>query len=151
LRPQRPRNGERRAANSAGYGQIYIGFVNWTLMVLRLRLTLGFRSSDNLAAAFGIAVSLTMLLTSTLIFLVMRDIWRWRRKHHCDVMPGLQNGRFVALQTSSRVDTMVFEPYDCLSPALVDFLSFPTTTWVRLAAPVTRSKVPEMWTIGYHS
>jgi KUP system potassium uptake protein len=63
--------------SSAGYGQIYIGFVNWTLMVLTLGLTLGFRSSDNLAAAFGIAVSLTMLLTSMLIFLAMREIWHW--------------------------------------------------------------------------
>ena len=63
--------------SAAGYGQIYIGFVNWTLMILTLGLTLGFRSSDNLAAAFGIAVSLTMLLTSMLMFLAMREIWGW--------------------------------------------------------------------------
>jgi KUP system potassium uptake protein len=60
-----------------GYGQIYVGFVNWILMALTLGLTLTFRSSDNLAAAFGIAVSLTMLLTSILMFLAMREIWRW--------------------------------------------------------------------------
>src|ERR1700691_4605794 len=64
--------------SATGYGQIYIGFVNWTLMILTLGLTLGFRSSDSLAAAFGIAVSLTMLLTSMLIFLTMREIWAWR-------------------------------------------------------------------------
>ena len=63
--------------SAAGYGQIYIGFVNWTLMALTLGLTLGFRSSDSLAAAFGIAVSLTMLLTSILMFLTMREIWGW--------------------------------------------------------------------------
>ena len=63
--------------SAAGYGQIYIGFVNWTLMILTLGLTLGFRSSDNLAAAFGIAVSLTMLLTSVLMFLAMREVWGW--------------------------------------------------------------------------
>jgi KUP system potassium uptake protein len=63
--------------SATGYGQIYIGFVNWTLMLLTLGLTLGFRSSDNLAAAFGIAVSLTMLLTSVLMFLTMREIWGW--------------------------------------------------------------------------
>jgi KUP system potassium uptake protein len=63
--------------SDTGYGQIYIGFVNWTLMALTLGLTLGFRSSDSLAAAFGIAVSLTMLLTSMLIFLTMREIWAW--------------------------------------------------------------------------
>ena len=63
--------------SAAGYGQIYIGFVNWTLMILTLGLTIGFRSSDSLAAAFGIAVSLTMLLTSVLMFLTMREIWGW--------------------------------------------------------------------------
>ena len=63
--------------SAAGYGQIYIGFVNWALMALTLGLTLGFRSSDNLAAAFGIAVSMTMLLTSILMFLTMREIWGW--------------------------------------------------------------------------
>jgi KUP system potassium uptake protein len=63
--------------SAAGYGQIYIGFVNWALMILTLGLTLGFRSSDNLAAAFGIAVSLTMLLTSMLMYLTMREIWGW--------------------------------------------------------------------------
>jgi KUP system potassium uptake protein len=60
-----------------GYGQIYVGFVNWALMLLTLVLTLAFRSSDALAAAFGIAVALTMLLTSILIYHVMREIWHW--------------------------------------------------------------------------
>ena len=59
------------------YGQIYVGFVNWALMTLTLVLTVTFRSSDNLAAAFGIAVSLTMLLTSVLMFIAMRELWRW--------------------------------------------------------------------------
>jgi KUP system potassium uptake protein len=63
--------------SSEGYGQIYVGFVNWVLMALTLALALTFRSSDNLAAAFGIAVSLTMLLTSMLIFLTMREVWGW--------------------------------------------------------------------------
>ena len=63
--------------SAEGYGQIYVGFVNWVLMALTLGLTLAFRSSDNLAAAFGVAVSLTMFLTSVLMFLVMREIWNW--------------------------------------------------------------------------
>jgi KUP system potassium uptake protein len=63
--------------SAEGYGQIYVGFVNWVLMTLTLVLTITFRSSDNLAAAFGIAVSLTMLLTSVLMFRAMRDIWHW--------------------------------------------------------------------------
>ena len=60
-----------------GYGQIYVGAVNWLLMIATLGLTIGFRKSDNLAAAYGIAVSLTMLLTSVLLFIAMREIWGW--------------------------------------------------------------------------
>lgn len=63
--------------SAQSYGQIYVGFVNWTLMALTLVLTIMFRSSENLAAAFGIAVSLTMLLTTALMFIAMRSIWRW--------------------------------------------------------------------------
>jgi KUP system potassium uptake protein len=60
-----------------GYGQIYVGTVNWLLMVVTVGLVLGFRKSDNLAAAYGIAVSLTMLLTTILLFIAMREIWKW--------------------------------------------------------------------------
>jgi KUP system potassium uptake protein len=63
--------------SSQGYGQIYVGFVNWTLMMLTLALAVSFRTSDNLASAFGIAVALTMLLTSMLMFLAMREVWNW--------------------------------------------------------------------------
>ena len=49
-----------------GYGQIYVGTVNWLLMIVTLGLTIGFGKSDNLAAAYGIAVSATMLMTSVL-------------------------------------------------------------------------------------
>jgi KUP system potassium uptake protein len=63
--------------SSEGYGQIYVGFINWALMALTLTLAVTFRSSDNLASAFGIAVALTMLLTSMLMFLTMREVWGW--------------------------------------------------------------------------
>ena len=60
-----------------GYGQIYVSAVNWVLMLFTLALTLGFGSSDRLAAAFGIAVSLTMLFTTLLMYRMMREQWRW--------------------------------------------------------------------------
>jgi KUP system potassium uptake protein len=60
-----------------GYGQIYVGVVNWLLMTVTLALTVVFQKSDNLAAAYGIAVSLTMLMTSCLLFIALREIWRW--------------------------------------------------------------------------
>ncbi len=60
-----------------GYGQIYVGLVNWLLMVVTVALAVGFGKSDNLAAAYGIAVSATMLMTSVLLYIAMREIWRW--------------------------------------------------------------------------
>ena len=66
-----------RQTSERGYGQIYVGPVNWLLMIVTLGLTLGFRKSDNLAAAYGIAVSATMLMTTALLFIAMREIWRW--------------------------------------------------------------------------
>jgi len=66
-----------KQTSSEGYGQIYVGVVNWLLMIVTLGLTIGFGKSDNLASAYGIAVSLTMLMTSALLFIAMREIWGW--------------------------------------------------------------------------
>jgi len=66
-----------KQTSSEGYGQIYVGVVNWLLMIVTVGLTVGFGKSDNLAAAYGIAVSLTMLMTSALLFIAMREIWQW--------------------------------------------------------------------------
>src|SRR5580698_1392031 len=63
--------------SEVGYGQIYVGTINWLLMIGTVGLTLSFGKSDNLAAAYGIAVSLTMLMTSMLLFMAMREIWGW--------------------------------------------------------------------------
>jgi KUP system potassium uptake protein len=71
-----PRLGIKQTS-SEGYGQIYVGVVNWLLMIVTVGLTIGFGKSDNLAAAYGIAVSLTMLMTSALLFIAMREIWGW--------------------------------------------------------------------------
>ncbi|WP_336210976.1 potassium transporter Kup [Enterobacter sp. P82] len=61
------------------YGQIYIGTINWLLMVVTIGLVVFFKSSDKLAAAYGIAVSLTMLMTTGLLFVAMREVWHWSR------------------------------------------------------------------------
>src|ERR1700733_11493720 len=66
-----------KQTSEKGYGQIYVGVANWLLMVATIALTLLFHKSDNLAAAYGVAVSLTMLMTSFLLFVAMREIWQW--------------------------------------------------------------------------
>ena len=63
--------------SAEGYGQIYVGAVNWTLMLVTCGLALAFGNSENLAAAYGIAVSATMLATSALLYIAMREIWGW--------------------------------------------------------------------------
>ncbi len=66
-----------KQTSALGYGQIYIGVVNWFMMIITIGITLAFRKSDNLAAAYGIAVSATMLMTSVLLFIAMQQKLSW--------------------------------------------------------------------------
>ncbi|AQS87736.1 potassium transporter Kup [Neoasaia chiangmaiensis] len=59
------------------YGQIYVPVINWLLMALTLGIVLMFKSSDKLSGAYGTAVSTTMLMTTLLLFDVMRSRWKW--------------------------------------------------------------------------
>jgi KUP system potassium uptake protein len=63
--------------SSSEIGQIYIPGVNWLLMICTIGLVLSFRSSSNLAAAYGIAVTMTMLITTLLAFVVAYRRWKW--------------------------------------------------------------------------
>ena len=58
-------------------GQIYMPQVNWILFVATVAVVLGFQSSNNLAAAYGVAVSTTMVITTILGFVAMRTLWNW--------------------------------------------------------------------------
>ena len=58
-------------------GQIYVPEVNWALMVACVTLVVGFGSASKLAAAYGIAVTGTMSITSILFFVVARERWKW--------------------------------------------------------------------------
>ncbi len=60
-------------------GQIYVPAANWTLMVATIGLVAGFGSSSKLAAAYGVAVTATMLISTILFYYVARDLWKWNR------------------------------------------------------------------------
>jgi KUP system potassium uptake protein len=60
-------------------GQIYIPLINWTLMGFVIILVLGFRSSSNLASAYGIAVTGTMLITTLMMVMLELTVWKWNR------------------------------------------------------------------------
>src|SRR4051794_14809978 len=58
-------------------GQVYIPEINWMLMAATVGLVLGFRSSTNLAAAYGMAVTTTMVITTILAYAIARARWGW--------------------------------------------------------------------------
>jgi KUP system potassium uptake protein len=63
--------------SSLEIGQIYVPGVNWLLMLATIGLVLGFGSSSKLAAAYGVAVTTTMVITTLLAFVVSRSRWGW--------------------------------------------------------------------------
>ena len=68
---------EHTSAKAAG--QIYIPAVNWGLLLMVILLVLGFRESTNLASAYGIAVSGTMIITSAMLAVLIFQVWKWNR------------------------------------------------------------------------
>jgi KUP system potassium uptake protein len=68
-----------RHTSSSHSGQIYVPLVNWALMVACIGLVIGFRTASNLAAAYGIAVTMTMVITTLIFFRVITDRWNWSR------------------------------------------------------------------------
>ncbi len=58
-------------------GQVYVPQVNWALMISTIAIVIGFGSSTALAAAYGIAVTLTMVITAVLLQVVATERWRW--------------------------------------------------------------------------
>lgn len=65
--------------SSHAIGQIYIPIVNALLFLATVALVLGFGNSSNLAAAYGVSVTMTMVITTVLLYVVARHVWGWRR------------------------------------------------------------------------
>jgi len=63
--------------SSTEMGQIYIPALNWALMLGCIAIVVGFGTSSNLAAAYGVAVTATMVITTVLLGVVEREKWRW--------------------------------------------------------------------------
>jgi len=58
-------------------GQIYIPFFNWVLLIAIILLVLTFQNSSNLAAVYGIAITMTMICDAVLLLVVAHKIWGW--------------------------------------------------------------------------
>ena len=57
-------------------GQVYVPAINWGIFVAVVALVVGFGSSEELASAYGIAVTGTLAIDTILFFVVVRDLWR---------------------------------------------------------------------------
>lgn len=66
-----------RHTSADAKGQVYLPLVNWALMFSCIGLVLGFASSSNLAAAYGVSITSTMLITTVLFYVVARWRWKW--------------------------------------------------------------------------
>ena len=124
------------------FGQIYIPGVNWALMFACIGLVLGFRSSSNLAAAYGVAVTTTMVITTVLLFVVARERWRWSLP-----VALLVTGFFLAIDVAFWGANLLKIPHGGWFPLAVAALIFALmTTWKRgreiLAERIEESLLP---------
>jgi KUP system potassium uptake protein len=123
-------------------GQIYIATINWGLAVACVGLVLAFRSSSALAAAYGVAVTTTMVITSILLYYVMRMRWRWSRW----VAGGL-TALFLVVDVTFFTANIVKVPAGGWFPLVVGLILFMVmTTWKagrrRLTAVLKRGELP---------
>jgi KUP system potassium uptake protein len=106
-------------------GQIYIPGLNWLLMVACIGLVLGFRSSSRLAAAYGVAVTTDMVLTSVLFFVVARKQWKWSLPAVAALVGG-----FLAIDLSFWGASLLKIPSGGWFPLVIAVLVFTLmTTW----------------------
>lgn len=106
-------------------GQVYVPFVNWALFVLVILLVLGFRSSSNLAAAYGIAVTGTMVLTACMLGILTFKVWRWH-----PLLAGTVTGLFLLIDGAYFASNVTKIPDGGWFPLLVALIAFTLlTTW----------------------
>jgi len=108
-------------------GQIYIPLVNWALMIMVLVLVVTFRSSSNLAAAYGIAVTGAMLIDTVLIAVVLITMWNWNR-----IVVGLLLIVFFTVDLGYFGSNLTKIPAGGWFPLLVGAIAFIfLTTWAK--------------------
>ena len=106
-------------------GQIYVPVVNWALLVLVILLVLGFGSSSNLAAAYGIAVTGTMVITACMMGVLTFSVWKWH-----PLLAGLVTGLFLVIDGAYFLSNATKIPDGGWFPLLVAAICFVAlTTW----------------------
>jgi KUP system potassium uptake protein len=106
-------------------GQIYIPLVNWALLGFVILLVLGFKSSSNLAAAYGIAVTGTMFITACMLGVLTFAVWKWH-----PVLATLVTGAFLVVDGLYFASNVTKIPDGGWFPLLVAAIAFTLlTTW----------------------
>ncbi len=123
-------------------GQIYVPFTNWTLYLAVVGLVVGFKNSSNLAAAYGIAVTTTMLIDTILVAFVMVLIWRWNK-----LLAIAAAGALLAVDIAFFAANIIKIPEGGWFPLAMGLVSFTTlTTWRRgrqlVLAEMARQSIP---------
>jgi KUP system potassium uptake protein len=108
-------------------GQIYIPIVNWSLLVLCVLLIVGFRSSSNLAAAYGIAVTGTMFITTIMLGVLLFKVWKWN-----PILAGFTFAIFVIIDGAYFTSNLTKIPAGGWFPLAMGLVIFTfLTTWAK--------------------
>ncbi len=108
-------------------GQIYIPFINWALMSMVLLLVLFFRTSSNLGAAYGIAVTGAVFIDSCLLSVVLFNLWKWNKVLSVAVL-----AIFFTVDTAYLASNLTKIPDGGWFPLLIGLIIFTLlTTWAR--------------------
>ncbi len=108
-------------------GQVYIPFINWSLLVLVIMLVLGFETSSNLAAAYGISVTGTMFISTCMMGILIVSVWKWNRW-----LAGLVIGLYVIIDGAYFAANLTKIPEGGWFPLLIGLIAFTLlTTWSR--------------------
>ncbi|HEY0316327.1 MAG TPA: potassium transporter Kup [Sphingomonas sp.] len=113
--------------SASAAGQIYIPAINWMLMVMVILLVLGFRTSTNLAAAYGIAVTGAMLIDTLLLAVLLFSLWKWNK-----LGAGVLIALFLLVDLAYFSANLTKVPDGGWFPLLIGFIAFTLlTTWAK--------------------
>ncbi|WP_310496083.1 potassium transporter Kup [Sandarakinorhabdus sp.] len=113
--------------SASAAGQIYIPLVNWALLATVVLLVLSFKSSSNLASAYGIAVTGNMFITTLMMAVLVLTVWKWNRWLSYGFV-----GTFVIIDAAYFASNMTKVPDGGWFPLLVGAIAFTfLTTWAK--------------------
>lgn len=108
-------------------GQIYIPIINWALMIMVITLVLFFKSSSNLAAAYGIAVTGAMFIDTCLLSVVLMALWKWPKWKALPIL-----AIFIIVDIAYLGANLLKVPQGGYFPLLIGLVIFVLlTTWSR--------------------